>query len=175
MSILSKLFARKNHNEVMKPLYDAIVSEGRRSNWYETGKVPDSVDGRFDMILVIFCLVLIRLEADKTTQRQSAWLTELFVTDMDGQLRQIGIGDMIVGKHIGKMMEALGGRLGAYRKGLNESADFSEALIKNLFRGEHPGDAPLSFCDRELKQFYQNLKNTDSIQIVAGEISETEK
>src|SRR3546814_21170489 len=77
-----------------------------------------SSDLRFDMITAILCLVLLRLEGAPETKQQSVWLTELFVDDMDGRLRQIGIGDMIVGKHIGRMMSALGGRLAAYRSGL---------------------------------------------------------
>src|SRR3546814_14845384 len=70
------------------------------------------------------------------TKQQSVWLTELFVDDMDGQLRQIGIGDMIVGKHIGRMMSALGGRLSAYRSGLGAGESLEDALVRNLYRSE---------------------------------------
>src|SRR3546814_5150561 len=90
-----------------------------------------SSDLRFDMITAILCLVLLRLEGAPETKQQSVWLTELFVDDMDGQLRQIGIGDMIVGKHIGRMMSALGGRLSAYRSGLGagESLEIGRAHV----------------------------------------------
>ena len=80
--------------------------------------VPDTVDGRFDMIAAVLCTVLLRLEREPEGLATTAPLTERFVDDMDGQLRQIGIGDIVVGKHIGKMMSMLGGRLGAYRDGL---------------------------------------------------------
>jgi cytochrome b pre-mRNA-processing protein 3 len=50
--------------------------------------------------------------------RRGALLTELFVEDMDGQLRESGVGDVVVGKHIGKLMAVLGGRLGALRAAL---------------------------------------------------------
>ena len=67
----------------------------------------------------------------------SVRLTERFVTDMDGQLRESGIGDIGVGKHIGKMMAMLGGRLGAYRDGL-AAGDLDTALRRNLYRGVEP-------------------------------------
>ncbi|WP_204310223.1 ubiquinol-cytochrome C chaperone family protein, partial [Enterobacter cloacae] len=73
----------------------------------------------------------------------STHLTEVFIDDMDGQLRQIGIGDIVVGKHVGKMMGMLGGRLGAYREAL-AAGGFDEALVRNLYRGEAPAPAALA-------------------------------
>ena len=82
------------------PLYHAVVAEGRQPHWYLQGGVPDTLDGRFDMIVAILAQALMRLEALGAAQ-ESVWLTELFIDDMDGQLRQEGIGDVVVGKHIG--------------------------------------------------------------------------
>ena len=80
--------------------------------------MPDTLDGRFDMIAAILALVLLRLEAEGEAGRgPSVLLTEIFIDDMDGTLRQIGIGDYVVGKHVGRMMGALGGRLAAFRAG----------------------------------------------------------
>jgi len=168
MSLLSKIFARENPNLAMRPLYEAIVKEARRLSWYEQGGVPDTIDGRFDIIVVILSLVLIRLEAEKDTAQASAWLTEIFVSDMDGQLRQIGIGDMIVGKHIGKMMSALGGRLGAYRDALTGKADLRGAIVRNVFRGEMPDDIALGFVAASLEQFYQSLVGISAEDIIFG-------
>lgn len=89
---------------IMQALYNRIIVEGRRTDWYEQGAVPDTLDGRFDMIAAILCAVLIRLDQAEEAKQEIAWLTELFVTDMEGQLRQIGIGDLIVGKRVGEMM-----------------------------------------------------------------------
>jgi len=67
---------------------------------------------------------------------------------MDSQLRELGIGDVIVGKHIGKMMSALGGRLGAYRDRLRGEEDFGAEVVRNVFRGELPEkDALAHFAD----------------------------
>lgn len=124
----------------MRPLYDAIIVEGRAEHWYALGQVPDTLDGRFDMIVAILAQVLLRLERDDAAQ-ESVWLTELFVDDMDGQLREEGVGDVVVGKHVGRMMSALGGRIAAYRDALNRTAPLDEALVRNLYRGQ-AADAP---------------------------------
>ena len=87
MSFFSKIFSRDNPNVKMQPLYNAIVSEGRQLGWYEEAQVPDSIDGRFDMIAAIFSLILIRLEKDEERGQDIAWLTEIFISDMDGRLR----------------------------------------------------------------------------------------
>ena len=126
------------------PLYQAIVARARQPHWYEAGAVPDTVDGRFDMVAGILTLVLLRLETAPEGPEPSARLTEQFVDDMDGQLREIGIGDIIVGKHIGRMMSMLGGRLGAYRGGLAAGGDLDGALVRNVYRGELPSSEALA-------------------------------
>ena len=98
--------------------------------------MPDTFDGRFDMVSSVLALVLLRLEAlGEPARGPSARVTELFVTDMDGQLRQRGIGDLVVGKHIGRMMGQLGGRLAAYRDGLAPGGDLAGAIDRNIYRG----------------------------------------
>jgi cytochrome b pre-mRNA-processing protein 3 len=131
----SRLMGRDADREALLPLYRAIVSAARLPVWYRAGKVPDTIDGRFDMVAAILSLVLLRLEREgPDSQAASARLTETFVEDMDGQLRQEGIGDVVVGKHVGRMMGALGGRLGAFREGLASGGDLDGAIARNLLR-----------------------------------------
>ena len=75
--------------------------------------------GRFDLITAVLCAVMVRLEASEL-RAESALLAELFVEDMDAQLREFGVNDAVVGKRVGKLMSVLGGRLGAYRGALAE-------------------------------------------------------
>jgi len=170
MSFFSKIFSRDNPNAKMQSLYNAIVSEGRQLGWYEEGQVPDSIDGRFDMIAAIFSLVLIRLEKDDERGQDMAWLTEIFIKDMDGQLRQIGIGDMIVGKHVGRMMGALGGRVGAYREALEQGADLREAIVRNIFRGNNPDDAALDILANRLTAYHAALQDYPIDAVIAGKL-----
>lgn len=121
--------------EARRPLWNAVIAAGRSEHWYRTGGVADTLDGRFEAISLVLALVLHRIEDDPGAAVAGVELTELFVDDMDGQMRQIGFGDVVVGKQIGKIMSAVGGRLGAYR-----AADGSDAMLdalrRNLWRGE---------------------------------------
>lgn len=139
-SSLRKLFSSEpDPREARRPLWNAVVATARAPHWYETGTVPDTLDGRFDMISLVLALVLHRIDDDPAQALAGVELTELFVNDMDGQMRQIGFGDMVVGKQIGRMVGALGGRLGAYRAADGSDA-LKAALIRNLWRGKEPVD-----------------------------------
>ena len=66
------------------PLYAAIIAETRRPDWYREAGVPDTLDGRFDMIAAVLTLVLLRLEQEnERTRDDSVALTETFIGDMD--------------------------------------------------------------------------------------------
>ena len=134
----------------MVPLYATIVAEARRPVWYAGMGVPDTLDGRFDMIAAVLALVLIRIDAEGEKGRAaSAHLTEVFVDDMDGQLREIGVGDVVVGKHVGNMMAAMGGRLTSYADAIGDRAALEQALIRNLWRGEPGAEArPTQVAER---------------------------
>ena len=155
----------------MQALYDAIVAKGRAPHWYLEGGVPDTIDGRFDMIAAVLSMVLIRLEAEPGGAEPGALLAECFIEDMDGQMRQIGIGDITVGKHVGKMMGMLGGRLGAYREGL-ANGEFEEALRRNLYRAGAPEPAQLAHSRSELERFHAALAPTPLSAITRGDLPE---
>jgi cytochrome b pre-mRNA-processing protein 3 len=86
------------------------------------------------------------MEGPEEMRLPSVLLTELFVTDMDGQLRESGVGDLVVGKHIGRLMSVLGGRLGAYRAALAGQEDLGAALERNLTLA--PGADLAALADR---------------------------
>ena len=168
MGLIDRLFGNRQ-GEQTAPLYAAIVARARQPHWYLAGAVPDTVDGRFDMVAAILSLVLLRLEGDPEGPAPSAHLAEQFVHDMDGQLRQIGIGDIIVGKHIGRMMSMLGGRLGAYRDGL-AAGDVDGAIIRNIYRGTEPGAESLAHVRAGLRAFHESLAATPTATILAGDL-----
>ena len=167
MHWIAKLFGSRD--ETALPLYQAIVAQARAPHWYEAGAVPDSIDGRFDMVATILSLVLLRLEDDPAAAAPSASLTERFVEDMDGQLREIGIGDVVVGKHIGKMMGMLGGRLGAYRDAL-AGGDLDAVLIRNLYRGAAPDAGALGHVRESLLAFRGALAKTPTEAVIEGRL-----
>jgi cytochrome b pre-mRNA-processing protein 3 len=169
MTLLDRLFGRRNANEAVQPLYNAVVARGRQPNWYLEGQVPDTIDGRFEMIAAVLSLVVTRLELEPDHRQQVAWLIELFVDDMDRQLREIGIGDMVVGKHIGRMVGAFGGRIGAYRDGL-KTGDFEAALVRNLYGGDKPAAYALEHTAERLRALYLGLHAASADSILAGKL-----
>ena len=169
MTFLARIFGGRQEREAYRPLYDAVVNAGRDPAWYVAGEVPDTIDGRFDMIAALLALTLLRLETDEErTRRPSVLLTELFIDDMDGSIRQIGIGDLMVGKHIGKMMGALGGRLTAFRSEIEEGGDFTAPVAKNIFHGSPPSAQALDYVSRRLRELHGRLLAMPSDDILKG-------
>jgi cytochrome b pre-mRNA-processing protein 3 len=136
MGLLSKVFGGGRDRSALMPLYNAVVAEARRPEWYARALVPDSMDGRFDMVAMVLSLVLLRLEREgEAGKLPSVLLTEVFIDDMDGTMREVGFGDLVVGKRVGGIMGMLGGRLGAYRDG-----DRKVAVVRNVYRDMPPDD-----------------------------------
>ena len=148
-------------------LYQAVVARGREPHWYLDGAVPDTMEGRFDTIATVLATVLLRLEQDPAGAEPAARLTERFVDDMDGQLRQEGVGDLVVGKHVGRMMAMLGGRLGALRDGW-AAGDIRPALVRNLSRGDAPAPAALDHAAAALGEMRARLAATPVGAIAEG-------
>lgn len=170
MSLLSRLFAsRPDPREALRPLWNAVVTEARRPAWYADHGVNDTVAGRFDMVCAVLAAVLVRMETSGTMTNESVLLNELFVHDMDGQLREFGVGDVVVGKHVTKLMGAMGGRLAAYRDGLSgDDAALFAAVARNVSLRE---DADPAAVASELRAFAARLSSTPDTALLAGEIA----
>lgn len=168
--MIGRLFGRRDRT-IALPLYDAVVAQAREPHWYLDGAVPDTLDGRFDMVAAVMALVLLRLERDSEAASAATALTERFVDDMDAQVRQIGFGDMVVGKHVGRMMGMLGGRLGAYRNSLDDDALLDAALVRNLYRGEAPPAAALAHVRGGLRALAAGLAAMPHERLMEGRLA----
>ncbi|SFS05352.1 ubiquinol-cytochrome C chaperone family protein [Sphingomonas jatrophae] len=170
MSLLKRLFPSAPPRPA--PLYAAAVAEARRRDWYAVGGAPDTFDGRFDMLAAVVALILIRLEADgEAGAADGVRLFELWVDDMDGHVRERGIGDLLVGKHVGRMVAALGGRVDAYRAGLaGDDAAFAEALRRNLWRGTPPDTARPDWMAARLRELSERLARQSRADLLEGRL-----
>ena len=169
MNLLARLFrSAPDPREALRPLWHRVVEISREPEWYAECGVADSVAGRFDMITAVLALVLLRLEGDGDCGPQSALLAELFVEDMDGQLRESGVGDIVVGKHIGKLMASLGGRIGAYRAALAGAAPLEEAVRRNVTLRD--GSGPEALAER-LRALGAQLDATAADALLGGRIA----
>ena len=171
MSFLTRIFGERSERSALEPLYRAVVAAGRDPAWYREGGVPDTIDGRFDIIASLLALVLLRMEGDgDEAKRATVLLTEVFIDDMDGTVRQMGIGDQVVGKHVGRMMGALGGRLGAYREAGADEAAFAAAVRRNVFRDAPPSEAAAALVARRLAGFRDALAALPFTDLTAGRL-----
>ena len=171
MSLLTRILGGPDRTR-LQPLYTALVEIGRDPAWYREGQVPDTLNGRFDMIAAVLALVLIRLDREEARELRSAsaLLTELFVEDMDGSLRQIGIGDLVVGKHMGRIMGALGGRLGAFRPASTDAAAMRIAVDRNIFHEAAPSAQAVDYVAERLTRFAAGLDGAPASALLAGEV-----
>ncbi len=160
---------RKDERVAVRPLWHRIVAIARDKAWYAECGIADTVGGRFDAVTLVLALVLLRMERDEALIAPSVLLTELFVTDMDGQLRESGVGDVVVGKHVGRLMGVMGGRLGAYRDGLaGGDAALEAAVARNVTLLAGAAPAPVAAKARALAE---QLAATDASRLLAGEIA----
>ncbi|MEO1969600.1 MAG: ubiquinol-cytochrome C chaperone family protein [Sphingomonadaceae bacterium] len=170
MSFLARMFAsRKDPRLALQPLWHRTIVIAREPEWYRNCGVVDTLEGRFDMVVAVLSLVMLRMEGDPELAPKTALLAEFFVEDMDGQLRQAGVGDLFVGKHIGKLMSTLGGRIGAYRKGLNQGREIlAGAAARNITLTE--GTNPEAVAER-MEALHERLAETSNEALLAGDIA----
>jgi cytochrome b pre-mRNA-processing protein 3 len=166
-SLLKKWLGQDAPGEGAQALYAAVVAQARNPFWYRDAKVPDTMDGRFAMVSLVSALAMLRLETLGDAEA-TARLTEAFVADMEGQLREIGVGDVGVGKDMGKLMSALGGRLTVLRDGNAEP--LGDILVRNVYGGQAPDSAALAKAVDRVEQLRGAFDMTPLDALLAGRI-----
>lgn len=170
MRFLDRLFsAAPDPREAVRPLWQRVVGFAREPAWYRDCGVADTLEGRFDMVTLVLALALLRMERSETLAPRTAPLTEIFVEEMDGQLRQSGVGDLMVGKQIGRLMATLGGRMGALRIAMPGPTDALETVVaRNVTLAETADTAALA---SGLRSLAARLDATGDDALLAGEIA----
>src|ERR1043165_979466 len=119
-------------------LYGAIVTQARDARFYEAYGIPDTVLGRFDLIVLHLALVLRRLrEGDASAAALAQGVFDAFCRDMDHNLREMGISDQGVPRQMRRVGEAFYGRAQAYDTALADVGD--GALVATLARTAQAG------------------------------------
>ncbi|WP_156842838.1 ubiquinol-cytochrome C chaperone family protein [Novosphingobium aquimarinum] len=170
MSFISRLFGKgSDKRDALRPLWHRVVEIAREKPWYAQCGVADTVPGRFDAVTLVLAIVMLRMEREERLIAPSVYLTELFVDDMDGQLRQSGVGDLVVGKRMGKLMGVLGGRIAAMREGLAEGGDtLRDALVRNVSMRD--GTAPDALAER-VSELAAQIDAASADDLLAGRIA----
>lgn len=128
-------------HEVALKTYQSIVAAARQPAFYMQCDVPDTPQGRFEMVMLHAWLVIDRLAEEDPEFTQS--LFDLMFADFDLNLRELGVGDLGVGKRVKGWAGAFYGRAASYKAALVEESMLADALARNLFPGEKPKDTRL--------------------------------
>jgi cytochrome b pre-mRNA-processing protein 3 len=152
----------------IEAIYGMIVTQAREPRFYQDLGVPDTVNGRFDLVLAHLWMVLRRLRQVEGGGAETAQaLFDHFCADMDGNLREMGVGDLAVPKRMQAFGEAFYGRSAAYDLALSDSNEaLAQALCKNILDGKDIGNA------RRLAAYAQaaitGLDKVDDVALLAA-------
>lgn len=169
------LFNKKKLNNAAHNIFSIIIEHSRVIDFYENYSVEDSLDGRFDLMSVHMAIVLEKLDHHKNFKDVPEFkriLQEIMFDNLDLTLREIGVGDLGVGKKIKVMAEAFYGRMIAYQNLFsNENKDeMSNTLKRNLYREKTINEDILKKMVSYIYQQYELIIKQDIEKILDGHI-----
>jgi cytochrome b pre-mRNA-processing protein 3 len=188
----AKLFGRTTNLDGVHRLYEAAVMQAREPVFYRNFAVPDTLEGRFEMIAFHVFLILRRLKRDAGQSVEGALsdgrhahshdlgselgqaLFDLMFADMDRNLREMGAGDLGVGRRVKAMAAAFYGRIKAYDTGLAAGeAALSMAIARNVFNETDPALDTSSIAAKVLARYMAEcvvvLENLPEQALTKGE------
>lgn len=163
------LFRRQPRGQdTISALYGMIVAQARLPCFYRDYGVADTVNGRFDLIVMHLALVLERLAQDEALRSLGQGIFDRFCQDMDHNLREMGIGDMKVPKEMKRLGEAFYGRQMAYQAAFaaNDEPALVEAIRRNIYDGAASA-APARLA-AYMRQAVGDLGRQSATQLAAG-------
>lgn len=143
---MTRRWFRKDQTQSQaETLFEALNDAARAPALYAAAEAPDTVEGRFEVLGLHIFLAMRRLKRDApASDRLSTALQEVFFRRLDDALREIGVGDLSIGRKIRGLAEAFYGRATAYDKAFGEGPGaVAEALARNVFDSAEPGRAQL--------------------------------
>lgn len=164
------LSRRRERREAALILYGAVVRQARDPAFYGAYGVADSLDGRFDLIVLHAFLVLRRLRRQGEAAEATAQaLLDLMFADFDRSLRELGVGDHSIGKRVKDMAKACYGRLAAYERSLGAGGDAAAAVLRNVYRGDEARRPQAARLAAYMRRSAAALQDRPLPQILAGE------
>ena len=154
-------------------LYGHAVAAARAPAFYADLAVPDTVEGRYEMIVLHVVLLLRRLRAPGAGQKKLAQaLVDFMAADLDRSIRELGVGDMSVGKFMKRLGEGLFGRAAAYDGALddNDRQALELAVLRNIFDGYDPGVRNLAAIARYIQAQNDHLAGLAIEPLAAGHV-----
>ena len=168
--IFAGLRSRSRRGEAARDLYRVVVGQARDPAFYRDFGVPDTLDGRFEMIVLHMVLVLGRLRRegeDGAALGQAVFDT--MVADMDQSLREMGVGDLSVSRRVRAMGQAFYGRARAYDSALAADDNaLTDALRRNLFGTVEPDDDGIAAIAGYVRGAVAGLDGQPGAALLAG-------
>lgn len=151
-------------------LYEAVVAQARNPAFVLHYEVDDTVDGRFDLIVLHMFAVLNRLKGrGGAAEELSQALFDTMFADMDRSLREMGVSDMSVGKRVRAMADGFYGRVAAYDAGLGEGLEaLAAAIQRNVHRGAEGREAAAGRLAGYVEAMVASLAEQDESRLAAG-------
>lgn len=150
-------------------LYMALVEQARQPAFYADMGVADTIDGRFDMIVLHVFLVTKRLNDIENSAELSQNLIDTLMEDMDSAIREFGVGDSGVSKRLKKMAYAFNGRMTAYGDAGDDADALQEVIARNIYRDDNAVNAK-QLTDYTLTS-KQMLCDQSNETVVAGDLN----
>ena len=169
---LPRLFKKSPIEAAANKLYVRAIEQARQPAFYLNCGVPDTPDGRFDMIALHVGLLLRRLRQNhQLTADFAQALFDLMFSDMDQNLREMGIGDIGVGKRIKSMAQAFYGRLAVYEASLKnpDDGELVAGLKRNLYRNVSPQEGQIAGVVTYMRREAAALDTCEAEQVMAAE------
>lgn len=167
MRSLMRLF--RGEPAAARPLYEQVVARARQPHWYLAGAVPDTLEGRFSVLATLLALVDVRLErGSDEARRTSVGLAECFVADMEIENRQLGVSDTGIGKKVGSLVGALGGRVGVWRRVVDGEESWESGVNRSVYRDTAPLAEAAAHVERELRAFWAALEGRSDEALIHG-------
>jgi len=171
---LAQLFRRKNvRRDAATSLYASIITQARSPAFYLQYGVPDTVDGRFDLIVIHAMLVMRRLrDGGQDALEVGQILFDIMFIDMDQSLREMGVGDMGIRRHIKKMGQAFYGRAATYEAAMATGDEaLKRVLTENIYRLTTPTPEQVGALAQYLPRAAAHMATQDVAEIVAGRVT----
>jgi cytochrome b pre-mRNA-processing protein 3 len=171
------LFGKRKYRSSIYSLYSNIVNQARTESFYTLNGVPDTVAGRFDMITLHMYIVLRRLkEIGNEGIELSQDLFDIMFADMDKNMREMGVGDLSVGKNVKVFATAFYGRIKAYDNGISalKSETLSDSLKRNIFSDAEPREEQVIALEDYLTRGINISKNWSFSDIETNNIKFSE-
>ena len=172
IAMLISLSRRKPFRDAAAAAFAQIVEQARQPVFFAAYGVPDTLDGRFELICLHAFCYLHRMRAERPPAAAlSQALFDTMFADLDRSMRELGVGDLSVGKHVKRMARSFYGRIRAYQEGIDSGdAVLGAALTRNLYGTRRDPVAAIGAMTEYVRRVVAELDRQEAAELLVGRI-----